>query len=352
MMSEIGSAPSPLLAIPWYARKWAWGGGCLIVLGAGFILGVATLVANRPIAVPVPVAEAKGADDLKMLLDVFEARIAGLKKRLTPPVDPAAACEDPSGRSGVALADPREQAPSPAATADKEGESGKALTIAQLRERLNHATVLVLSDRGSGSGFFITPELVVTNAHVVEKQNPDTLRIASRWLDGVVPVALVGMTQRSVVGDPDYALLRVRSRVMVQPLALALKVEELDPVVSAGFPGVYLDVWSETGGKGIPPLFLRRGEIVYLQENRQGVSVLSHSAEIFPGNSGGPLVDTCGDVVGVNTFGLALPADEHTANSPVKIDFALSSASLVAFLNKMNVQPEIRSSACTAQERL
>lgn len=329
--------------LPWYARNWAWGLGCLALLAAGLAMGFAVRPTGRP-AMDAAM-EAKGLDELKLLLEISEARIQGLRDRLARIPEAVAACNFPPP---VPASETKgSQAPAlPSAEDD-----AVPLSVSQLRERLNRATVLVLSGRGSGSGFFITPGLVVTNAHVVDRQDPTSLRIANRWMNGVIPAELVAITAGSGVGAPDYALLRAHPPVPAEPLPLVKAVGELDPVVAAGFPGLYLDTWSGNGGEGLPPLFFRRGEIVYQQEMQAGSPVLSHTAEIFPGNSGGPLVDGCGGVVGINTFGLTLPSNEHTAGAPVKIDFALSALSLVQFLEGHGVQPSIRAQGCSAAPR-
>jgi putative serine protease PepD len=55
----------------------------------------------------------------------------------------------------------------------------------------------------------------------------------------------------------------------------------------------------------------------------EGAQYLQHDAEVNPGNSGGPLVDSCGRVVGVNTQVAYIPGQVSRAPG---INFAIGSA--------------------------
>src|SRR3546814_12594507 len=58
-----------------------------------------------------------------------------------------------------------------------------------------------------------------------------------------------------------------------------------------------------------PDLNLTQGVVQSVQNSPQGVPVLVHTASVLQGNSGGPLVDACGRVVGINTF-IAVDAEK------------------------------------------
>jgi S1-C subfamily serine protease len=110
-------------------------------------------------------------------------------------------------------------------------------------------------------------------------------------------------------GTPDFALLRLPQPVPgAQPLALTRSADKLTDVVAAGYPDSVVRVEEgmqalREGRIGTPPeLVLSRGSISTIQRVSPELMVMPHSADISPGNSGGPLVDLCGRVVGINTF--------------------------------------------------
>ena len=156
---------------------------------------------------------------------------------------------------------------------------------------------------GIGSGFFVNQTHVVTNEHVVARaESPGDLFISFPHRDVHFPVTLV-----SANPNLDLAVLTFQGGEPRQPLAVFAP----DPVRGAevfalGYPGSadFRNAGptpSSTLTNGIlsrPPFRARWG--------RPGafvVRALLHTAPISPGSSGGPLVNTCGQVIGVNTSG-------------------------------------------------
>ncbi len=157
---------------------------------------------------------------------------------------------------------------------------------------------------GSGSGFLITPNgYALTNSHVVHGREI----VLSRTTDG-------DRLDAEVIGDDpatDLALIRLAARDL--PAAAlgdsdTLRVGQL--VIAIGDP---LGLHSTVSAGVIGAL----GRSMRGQEGRLIDNIVQHSAPLNPGTSGGPLVDSHGRVIGINTaiialaqgLGFAIPAN-------------------------------------------
>lgn len=192
-----------------------------------------------------------------------------------------------------------------------------------------------------GSGFAVTPTQIVTNAHVVlEAARDNTLRI------GIVPpegnegsfAKIIAISSRN-----DLALVEiVGSKLRLPPLTIAGVSEQDGAEVSAvGYPmnvdraqGLSMSDIFESQ----PPV-KSRGFLSGSRPSRQFDTIL-HTAPIARGNSGGPLLDSCGRVLGVNSFG----ADSEGGDA--EFYFAVSNRELLPFLRSAKVEPRINALPC------
>ncbi|XUU60408.1 S1 family peptidase [Erythrobacter sp. HA6-11] len=187
-----------------------------------------------------------------------------------------------------------------------------------------------------GSGFAVTPTMIVTNAHVIrEALQDDTLRIGIVPSDGAE--AAYGKPA-AVSPRNDLALVEItEGGLRLPPLTLAAGVTgDLGEVSAVGYP---MNV-DRAQGLDIGDIFRSqppvksRGFLSGARPSRQFDTIL-HTAPIARGNSGGPLLDPCGRVVGVNSFG----ADSD--GSDAEFYFAVSLGELLPFLreNEIEISP-------------
>ena len=223
-----------------------------------------------------------------------------------------------------------------------------------LVELLDKATALIVAEGQEGtrigSGFFVAPRMLVTNFHVVEKATPDGLFVTNAALGGVKRAKVVQHTPDSEVGKPDFAVLEVDGTEALPHLALATALKRLDNVVAGGFPGVILDTdvnfqaLKNGDLSAIPQMAVTQGVVTVIQGRGTGLpTIVVHTAAISPGNSGGPLVDSCGRVVGINTF---IRVQQETASS---LDYAIRSDAVAGFLKSAGVPFEQLTDVCQPQ---
>ena len=207
---------------------------------------------------------------------------------------------------------------------DERGRSAAPVSVANGQALDVHAVLAAVQDavvainvegigqlgpsQGAGSGMIISSDgLVVTNNHVIE----DATSISVTLADGRDAAAdLVGS-----IPSNDVALIRIRDAEDLSTVVFGsssdLRVG--DPVVAignalglGGTPSVTAGIVSALGREISQPIALD--------------DLVQTDAAIYPGNSGGPLVNAAGEVVGVNTA----VAPNATGGGAENLGFAIS----------------------------
>lgn len=208
----------------------------------------------------------------------------------------------------VPAIEPTVPPPAPAASGNSQD------TIQKVKE----STVYIRSHFGGGrmglgSGFFAgKPGHIVTNAHVVG-YGPDGIRKPTRI---EIVVASGEANQKSLTGtmlgvdaEADLAVLKVDGSAWPAPLPFgtAAALKETDEVLIFGFP---------LGEKLGLNVSVNKSTVSSLRKEKGKLSVVQVAGGMAPGNSGGPVTNQSGHVIGVSVAGIvgtqinfAIPAE-------------------------------------------
>lgn len=285
------------------------------------------------------------ADD-RVILD----GLAGLS--FLPGIDGNARTLRPEGTS-FPQPQPQTDGPAPGSGAGGSAARSEPLEGSRLLGKLDKSTVFVVSSAeggiSTGSGVIVAPDHVLTNYHVVENFDGRRLIVTNQEI-GIVDAEVVARTDGSDIGGSDFALLKLKRPVDIEAVTLARDVERLDPVVAAGFPAfvIQTDPGFVAAFQGGDESQLERVQmavtqgVVMAEQAANGVTVIAHSATISSGNSGGPLVDRCGRVVGINTFA------RTDAENALRNNYALSAVDAARFLDSSGVTSPLDVRRCMA----
>lgn len=193
---------------------------------------------------------------------------------------------------------------------------------------------------GHGSGVAIAPNRILTNAHVVAPaREDDTMRI------GVVPPeGKGGWFARVIAFSPgnDLALIE-----LTEPGALPVATLYTGPVAdgadvyAVGYPGnVDVAQGFNIGDLITPSAPVKTRGSISAGRSSKAFDTLLHTAPIGAGNSGGPLLDGCGRLIGINSFG-TVSGDADSA-----FYFAASMREVSRFLLAAKVKPRTTGAPC------
>ena len=145
---------------------------------------------------------------------------------------------------------------------------------------------------GAGSGFFVQADKIVTNLHVIARPGPIFAKLGGEEAIWMVE----GVTAYDM--ENDLVILKIIGEGMPLSLGSSNTVKKGETVYAIGYPG---------GGE----YKLTEGTV---QNSQYQDKWLQTTADISKGNSGGPMLNGSGDVIGVSTavddsYSYAVPSD-------------------------------------------
>jgi putative serine protease PepD len=198
------------------------------------------------------------------------------------------------------------------------GEGQQQLGGEQTAARVDTGSGIVLNSSGE----------ILTNDHVVQGAGSITVSLDGSSSDRR-PATVVGESP-----SLDLAVLRIdASGLRLHPLSLAdsSTVQVGDPAYAIGNP-FGLD-WTLTTG-----IISALNRQITAPDGAAIEHVLQTDAALNPGNSGGPLIDASGAVIGVNSQIASASTSTTGQAGSTGVGFAISSDTVKAYLNRLSVK--------------
>ncbi len=240
----------------------------LLILGAAIGLGIAVYIVRSQKDLPAEAAPVAAA--------LSQQQTAASKE----PVTQASSTFVAPVTGNIVLTRPSS---APADTAAALPASG---SIEDVVSAALPAVASIEAGNARGTGFFVRPDIVVTNEHVISGQSSVQLyaggaKYTARVVSASVAIDLAVLQVYSP--NPQQRVLRLGSTTNVRPGQEVIAI------------GNALGAFSNTVTRGIVSAIRKTDSVTLIQTD----------AAINPGNSGGPLLDRNGTVIGINSMGVA-----------------------------------------------
>jgi S1-C subfamily serine protease len=178
-------------------------------------------------------------------------------------------------------------------------------------QKVKESVVKIVGDYSSGSGFIVSIDgFIVTNYHVVQNES----QVHVLFHDGSSYLGEIYSYDPVV----DIAIVKINISDQLQPVEWG-EIEDLNlgaDVIAIGYP--HSDVL-----KGEPSITKGSFSAIRKSDNDL-IEFIQTDTSLNPGNSGGPLIDVCGKVIGINELTISDADDlnfaisENTARNYVK----------------------------------
>lgn len=155
--------------------------------------------------------------------------------------------------------------------------------------KVRESVVRIIGGEAEGSGFAIDNNLILTNFHVIEfEPSPKIV-----FQDSSFETAEIIMADK----DADLAILKVNKKLQKITWGNPSSLDPSEELLAIGFP---------LGGDLKGEASVNKGFLAARRFSKDvGIEYIQIDGTLNPGVSGGPMIDVCGKVVGVNTAGMA-----------------------------------------------
>ncbi|WAC29089.1 serine protease [Ancylobacter sp. SL191] len=322
---------------------------------------VALALTMADIAAFAGIADALGRPDRVQVAAATEAT-------LIPQLDTPAAPETIVATPGPSAPEKPAAAPASEVAALAGGTSAasvplrRTLSNAEIASLIKDSIVSVYdpASGNSGTGFLIGTGYILTNAHVV--MDAKRVVVASRRY-GVraANVVGIGMTDKGV--GIDAAVLETVNWTADRYLNFNPTVREGEPVAIGGFPGRasqvdrsserFFEIISQNRIPGIDDIPAPKFDFGHVQsvfvDSKTGLRNIQEGLETSGGNSGSPVTNACGDVVGLHYAGsqaVLNVAGGKARGDTSKFNYAIATDEVLKFLKSINIRHSDAAGPC------
>jgi len=171
----------------------------------------------------------------------------------------------------------------------------------------------------TGTAFSITKNgFLLTSAHILNEK--DKIEVIIPGKNVLIPAKLIALDRTA-----DIALLKISSDTIPLPIVDWANVNSGLDIVALGYPNP--QVLGES-------LKITSGIINSIDSNKLTPFLFQFSAQIHPGNSGGPVLSAAGDVVGIVHGYLSFTRSNQPSQN---VNYAVNSSRIINFLTKEKI---------------
>jgi V8-like Glu-specific endopeptidase len=244
----------------------------------------------------------------------------------------------------------------------EEPQTQKAARSGDVFDQLRDNVVFIWNGNGHGTGFFISPTHILTNAHVVK--NIDQVLVVGKGLKvrpGKPPMIAAAVRFRGI--DIDAAILEVSDYRHPTYLPFAAEAREGEQISIGGYPAKALKLdrgftqFKELIAKRqaptsaqIPTIRFDSGRVQSVfTENSSRLENIQVGVNATGGNSGSPIINACGDVIGLFYAGTrSYVRRTGEVEDPGDFNFAIASKEVAKFLKDAGISVQQNAGKCSS----